>query len=85
MLNCGTHDSHMGCINLQLIKSSATPSLIKNCAIHHGHGYGLWVKNSAYFTVEDCVFHSFIERGLMVSFSNHFTITKNVISYIDKR
>jgi len=85
LLNCGTHDSNMGCIKLQLIQDPLKPSLIKNCAIHHGLTYGFYAKTSAYFTLENNIFHSFIERGVMIEFSNHFTITKNIISYVDKR
>lgn len=60
-------------------------SLVSNCAVHHGKGYGMYVINSGNLTFINNTFFDFYKFGILIETSGYITLDGNYLIGVRSR
>lgn len=83
MFQCSQIDTAKAAIRFQ--NSKVLPSIVKNCAIHSGYGWGAHILRADNVVLDNNVFFKFRPIGISVDFANNVKIKNNFVGWISER
>mmetsp|Transcript_21730 Transcript_21730/g.16040 ORF Transcript_21730/g.16040 Transcript_21730/m.16040 type:complete len:471 (+) Transcript_21730:751-2163(+) len=81
--NCSQYDTFKAALRFQ--GNSYRYSEVRNSAIHHGHGLGIYMMMAENVLLENNVVFDFVRFGLNVETSSNITIKGNAFIHVHKR
>jgi len=83
LFRCSQIDTAKAAIRFQ--NAISLPSLVKNCAIHSGMGWGAHILRSDNIVLDNNIFFKFRPIGVAVDFANNVKIRNNFVGWISER
>ena len=81
--NCSQYDTEKAALRFEMATQSQ--SMISNCAIHNGLGFGVNVKSAMNIQLKNNTIFSFVKFGVQVYTSNNVTLDRNVLISVSQR